>query len=90
MVYDIIFDVLSAWQVIAVGLLIMIILPVVFYFASFDKSPVKIKRVPDKKKSDSDKSNVRKRKQEEDEADETDDEDDGRRDRNSRKDIIED
>jgi len=49
--YDIIFDVLSAWQVIAVGLLIMIVLPVVFYFASFDKKPVKIKRIPDKKKS---------------------------------------
>ena len=49
--YEIIFDVISAWQVIVVGLIIIIILPVIFYFASFDKTPVKIKRVPDKRRA---------------------------------------
>ncbi|MBN2736938.1 MAG: hypothetical protein JXR70_08165 [Spirochaetales bacterium] len=40
----IIVEVLSTWQVIAIFILIMIVLPTIFYFASFDKKPVKIKK----------------------------------------------
>jgi hypothetical protein len=41
-----ILEVLSFWQVIAACLLIMFVLPLIFYLASFDKRPPKIKRRP--------------------------------------------
>lgn len=71
MLHEILFKVISAWQVIVIGLLIMIVLPVVFYFASFDKKPVKIKRTPMKKAPVND---ANASASEEDEGDEEDDE----------------
>jgi len=98
MIYNIFFDVLSAWQVIAVGLLIMIVLPIVFYFASFDKSPVKIKRVPANKKSGTTGAKKQKAKQGDEGAEEEEEEgeeeeavpEDKKRGKNSRRQIIDD
>ena len=34
----------SEWQIVVISIFVMLLLPVVFYIASLDKRPVKIKR----------------------------------------------
>jgi hypothetical protein len=47
-----ILEIFKNWQVILVCIVIMIVLPIIFYVSSFDNRPVKIKRVRVRKKLD--------------------------------------
>lgn len=47
---SVLFEIFSSWQVILVSVIVLVLFPVIFYLASFDKRPVKFKTVSVKKK----------------------------------------
>lgn len=54
------------WQIVAISIFVMLLLPIVFYIASLDRRPVKIKQSY-VKKSAVDKSSVENKTEEQDE-----------------------
>ena len=66
----------SDWQIIVISIFIMLLLPIVFYTASLDRRPVKIKRSSpirkkiNVKKSAEDKSSEENKTEEENEQEE--------------------
>ena len=48
---NILFELISSWQVVLVSFCLLIILPTIYYLASCNKKPVKIKRIPQTRKN---------------------------------------
>ena len=69
MTLEVLFVVLSSWELAAVCIVVMLLLPIAYYMASLRRKPVKIKRVPQRVRKPRDELQEEKPEVEADEAD---------------------